>query len=203
MIEPGLGEPDGAKVIGQWGDVRIEVVSHDAVTVVAALAIVAMFTRETVADGPRGGLKHLDEALNGALLRLRFDGIFMASAGELLTLSAVAPPIRANDIIAVGLGDPDAFTPAILRRAVSRAAEEAIRLCAPSAAFAPSLLDSGIDRTLLPGVEEAMLGGLIDALAARATHGIALSCWIFCAGADHLDAVAASFRDALLRFDRR
>lgn len=203
MPEPGFGEPDGAQVIGQWGDVRIEVAPHDAVTVVAALAAVGMFTREAAADGPGGGLKHLDAALNGALLRLRCDGIFGAAPGELLTLSAVAPPIRANDIIAVGLGDPDAFTPTILRRAVSSAAAEAIRLGAPSAAFAPSLLDSGIDRTLLPGVEDAMLGGLIDALAARATHDIALSCWIFCAGAEHLEAVAASFHEALLRLDRR
>ncbi|WP_404366593.1 M17 family peptidase N-terminal domain-containing protein [Sphingomonas sp. MMS24-J45] len=202
MPEPGFGEPDGAKVIGQWGDVRIEVAPHDAVTVGAALAIVGVFTREAAGNGPGGGLKHLDTALNGALLRLRSDGIFGAAPGELLTLTAVSPPIQAHDVIAVGLGDPDAFTPAGLRLAVSAAAQEAIRLAAPSAAFAPSLLDSGIDRTLLPGAESAMLGGLIDALATR-SHDVALSCWIFCAGAEHLDAVAAAFRDALLTLDRR
>ena len=131
--------------------------------------------------GPGGGLGHLDAALGGAITRLRADGIFRAGPGEVLTLSAPAPPIHAATILAIGLGDPTAWTPAAMRPAVATAVRETIRLDAASAAFAPSLLDSGLSPAMLDGTPQAMLAGLFDALADRTAMLAALP-GVFVAG---------------------
>ena len=194
------GRADDAATIGLWCGVRIEVAPRDAVSAEVSVASVGVFTHEIGQDrpggGPGGGLGHLDAALGGAITRLRADGIFRAGPGEVLTLSAPAPPIHAATILAIGLGDPTAWTPAAMRPAVATAVRETIRLDAASAAFAPSLLDSGLLPPLLDGATEAMLAGLFDALADR--RPATLSRWVFCVGGARVDAFRAAF-DRLAR----
>ncbi len=194
------GRADDAATIGLWCGVRIEVAPRDAVSAEVSVASVGVFTHEIGQDrpggGPGGGLGHLDAALGGAITRLRADGIFRAGPGEVLTLSAPAPPIHAATILAIGLGDPTAWTPAAMRPAVATAVRETIRLDAASAAFAPSLLDSGLLPTMLDGAPEAMLAGLFDALADR--RPATLSRWVFCVGGARVDAFRAAF-DRLAR----
>ncbi|MBD8618459.1 peptidase M17 [Sphingomonas sp. CFBP 13728] len=203
------GGADDAATIGLWCGVRIEVAPRDAVSAEVSVASVGVFTHEIGQDRPGGGpggrpgggLGHLDAALGGAITRLRADGIFRAGPGEVLTLSAPAPPIHAATILAIGLGDPTAWTPAAMRPAVATAVRETIRLDAASAAFAPSLLDSGLLPTMLDGTPEAMLAGLFDALADR--RPATLSRWVFCVGGarfdDRVDAFCAAFDRLAMR----
>ncbi len=199
------GRADDAATIGLWCGVRIEVAPRDAVSAEVSVASVGVFTHEIGQDrpggGPGGGLGHLDAALGGAITRLRADGIFRAGPGEVLTLSAPAPPIHAATILAIGLGDPTAWTPAAMRPAVATAVRETIRLDAASAAFAPSLLDSGLLPTMLDGAPEAMLAGLFDALADR--RPATLSRWVFCVGGARFDDRVDAFRAAFDRLARR
>ena len=199
------GRADDAATIGLCCGVRIEVAPRDAVSAEVSVASVGVFTHEIGQDrpggGPGGGLGHLDAALGGAITRLRADGIFRAGPGEVLTLSAPAPPIHAATILAIGLGDPTAWTPAAMRPAVATAVRETIRLDAASAAFAPSLLDSGLLPTMLDGTPEAMLAGLFDALADR--RPATLSRWVFCVGGARFDDRVDAFRAAFDRLARR
>ena len=189
-----------AATIGSWHGVRIEIAPRDAVSVSVAVACAGVFSRETGREigraGPVGGLGNLNAALGGAIVRLRADGIFRAESCEVLTLSAPAPPIQASTVLAIGLGDPDAWTPAIMRSAVAAAVRETLRIDAASAAFAPSLLDSGLDPDRLAGTPEAMLAGLFDALPRDRPQPEALARWVFCVGAVHFDAMVLTFRAA-------
>lgn len=187
---------DDAATIGVWHGVRIDIAPRDAVSAEVAVAIAGIFTREIGRGKPGGGLANLDAALGGAITRLRSDGIFAAEPGEVLTLSAPARPIHADTVLAIGLGDPEAWTPATMRHAVATAVRETIRLDAVSAAFAPSLLDSGLDPATLGGTPDAMLAGLCDALPRDRPPPTTLSRWVFCAGAARFDAVVQSFREA-------
>ncbi len=196
-MAPMDGRADDAATIGMWRGVRVDLAPRDAVSVEVAVASAGVFMREIGGTRPTGGLGKLDAALGGAITRLRTDGIFRADMGEVLTLSAPARPIRATTVLAIGLGDPDAWTPATMHAAVATAAREAIRIEAVSAAFAPSLLDSGLDPHALGGTPEAMLAGLFEALSDD-RHPM-LSGWTFCVGAERFDAMIAVFRAA---FDR-
>jgi hypothetical protein len=185
-----------AATIGSWHGVRIEIAPRDAVSVSVAVACAGVFSHEIGREGPVGGLGNLNAALGGAIVRLRADGIFRAASCEVLTLSAPAPPIHASTVLAIGLGDPDAWTPAVMRSAVVAAVRETLRIDAPSAAFAPSLLDSGLDPDRLAGTPETMLAGLFDALPRDRSQPETLSRWVFCVGAVHFDAMVLTFREA-------
>lgn len=186
------GRTDDAATIGVWRGVRIDVAPRDAVSVEVMVASAGVFTHEIGRTRPDGGLGNLDAALGGAITRLRADGIFRADMGDVLTLSAPARPIHATTVLAVGLGDPAAWTPATMRQAVSTAAREAIRIEATSAAFAPSLLDSGLDPDGLVGTPDAMLAGLFEALSDASAR--TLSRWVFCVGAGRFETVVEVFR---------
>ena len=82
-------------------------------------------------------------------------------------------------------------------QAVATAARETIRIEASSAAFAPSLLDSGLDPDGLDGTPDAMLAGLFDALSDAPAR--TLSRWVFCVGAGRFETVVEVFRAG---FDR-
>lgn len=197
------GRADDAVAIGVWQGVRIDVAPRDAVGVDVEIASAGVFTHEIGRARPGGGLGNLDAALGGAITRLRADGIFGAAVNDVLTLSAPARPILATTVLAIGLGDPVAWCPATMRRAVATAAREVIRIEATSAAFAPSLLDSGLDPAGLDGTPDAMLAGLIDALPHDRPHPAKLSRWVFCVGAGRFDAMVEVFRDALDRLAAR
>lgn len=192
--------PDDVAHIGTCGGVEIGVAPHDAVTVDAALAIAGMFERELGRERPAGGLDHLDRALGGAITRLRADGIFSGGLGAMLTLSTPEPPVRAGSILVMGLGDPGPWRPDTMRTVLACAAREAVRLDVVSAGFAPGLLDSGLHPDRLAGVSDAMLAGLLDGLG-DGRRG-ALTHWIFCTGATHLDATVAVFRQGFARLAR-
>lgn len=191
------GRADDAATIGTWRNVRVDVAPRDAVSAEVAVAIAGVFSHERGLSKPGGGLGNLDAALGGAIMRLRTDGIFRAAPGDVLTLSAPSRPIHAHTVLAIGLGDPAAWTPDTMHRAVATAVRETIRLDAASAAFAPSLLDSGLDADGLAGTPEAMLAGLFEALADK--RPATLSRWLFCVGAARFDTMVDIFRT---EFDR-
>lgn len=183
----------GGVLIGVVDEVWLFVAPVDAVSADVSLAIAGMFTRELGGTGPTGGLDHLDKALGGAMTRLRSDGIFGAALGETLILSAPAAPIRADHVLAVGLGDPLHWSESQLEQAVAVAATAALRLQAKSVAFAPSLLDSGLPSSL-DAASAALMRGLLSVLAVAPRHSF--SRWTFCTGPRHFKDAARAFQIA-------
>lgn len=51
------------QIIGSWRDVSFEVAAWDGVGAQVDLSCGCMFTHEATADGPTGGLHHLDGAV--------------------------------------------------------------------------------------------------------------------------------------------
>lgn len=183
--------------IGVFRGVSIEIVQAGAVGVEVELAVAGMFTHEVGSQVPVGGLHELDKALCGALMRLRADAIFTAGFGETIALAMPRPPVKADVVLIVGLGDPLAWCPSMMTEAVSLVVREAVRREMRSVAFAPSLLDSGLQPARILGTSEAMMLGLIRGLEEKGAGQ--LRSWCFCSGADGF----VSQEDALrLAFDR-
>ena len=190
-------------VIGERHGLVIDCVAWDAVGAAVDLSFAGLFTCEAPGAILGGGLLDLDQALGGALRRVRASGDFTAEPLETLLLEALPAGFRARTIMLIGLGDPPALRAGLLERATRAAFREASRLRAGTVAFAPGLLDTGLAPQSIVGAPAAMMTGRLSALdAARrlADAGLAsspaMSRWSFDAGASHLGDVAAAFRTA-------
>jgi hypothetical protein len=177
--------------IGSWRGTRIDIVGDHIANIPAMLSIAGMFARE--ADGMTivGGLSHLDDALGGAVRRMRSDGIFEGRLGETMVLSAPPLPVRADAILMIGLGDPTEWSPEVMRSVVAVAARRAMQLAVSSVAFAPGLHDSGLRGRKVLGAEMAMLTGLCGEIEVAA--GKPPEQWVFCAHPAHFEVTTRDF----------
>jgi hypothetical protein len=177
--------------IGSWRGTRIEIVGDHVANIPAMLSIAGMFAREADGMSITGGLAHLDDALGGAVRRMRSDGIFEGRLGETMVLSTPPLPVRADAILMIGLGDPADWTPEVMRSVVAVAARRAMQLAVSSVAFAPSLHDSGLRGRIVVGAEPAMLTGLCGEI--EVAGGKPPEQWVFCAHPAHFEVTARDF----------
>lgn len=91
------------------------------------------------------GMVHLDQALNGLITDLRKSGKFAGHAFETLLITPPPGLISAGQLLLIGLGDRDKFTPGLMTDISRVAMREALRLGVSSYAFASDLKDAGID----------------------------------------------------------
>ena len=183
---------------GTYREVVLEVPVWDAAGAEVDLSCACMFAHE-VGPGPTGGLRHLDQVVGGALLRLRAEAIFRGEVSETLLLSRV-PAIPAKALMMIGLGEPEAFHAQLMNRAARCAISAANARGAASAGIAPGLLDSGLPAEITQEASGMMLSGVIEAIDAAhrlAEFGFAplptLKSWSFGAGATHAEGLAADF----------
>jgi hypothetical protein len=207
MIEPGAREVRimaEQRTIGVLHGVSITVAAWDGAMAAVDLSFACMFERELTDAGPAGGLRHLDDALGGALTELRRAGYFRASPLETLLLSRLPATVVARAVMVVGLGDPSTWSPALTAEAAATAVRAAIQQGVESAAFAPSLLDAGLMSSATGDVAALMLKSVAGAISAQvriAAMGLApppsLRQWVFDVGPAHMDTVTEHFQAAL------
>jgi len=191
------------QTLGSWQGVSLDIAAWDGAAADVDLSVACMFARE-LDGGLRGGLLHLDNALSGKLVRLRDEGVFTGEMGETLLVSLPPATVVAQAVMVIGMGDPSQWTPATTAHAVTTALGAAVHLGVTSAAFAPSLLDSGLAPSVTAGVAPAMMKAVmraIDAHVSIAAHGLApapsLRRWVFDVGAAGFSSAAAQFSAAL------
>lgn len=189
------------RTIGVLHGVSIDVAARDGSKATVDLSFACMFERELTGNGPQGGLRHLDVAFGGALTELRRTGYFQARLMETLLINHPPATIAAKAVMMVGLGDPSTWTSALTAEAAATAVRAAIQQGAVSAAFAPSLLDTGLTPSATSGVADAMLKAIATVISTQAhlaAMGLvlphALRRWVFDVGAEHLDATAEHFQ---------
>nr|WP_175801842.1 M17 family peptidase N-terminal domain-containing protein [Burkholderia anthina] len=192
------------QIIGSWRDVSFEVAAWDGVGAQVDLSCGCMFAHEATADGPTGGLRHLDVALLGALTDLRREGHFLAAPMETLLIDLPPAGIAARTILLVGLGDPASWTIERTADAAATAARTAMHHGVESAAFAPSVLDGGLTTAATAGMPQAMVSAVVAVIDTRyrlAERGLAappsLRRWVFDVGAARFDGAVEHFGNAL------
>lgn len=190
--------------IGSWRGVQLGLAVWDAAKADVDVSFACMFAHELAGEGPAGGLRHLDDALGGALTNLRREGRFRAEPLDMLRINGPPTAIAAGAIILLGLGDPAAWTPALTGRAAATAIQVASLQGAKSAAFAPSILDAGFPKDATVDLPFAMMEAVLDAIDLQdrvAVLGLAepstLRRWVFDVGAPRFKDVVGQFRSAL------
>lgn len=188
-------------LIGSWRDVEIHVAAWDGVGAAVDLSCACMFTHE-VTDASREGLAHLDATFGGALVALRHEGHFAAEPLDILLVTRPPRGVAGSAVLLIGLGDPGAWSGAVTARAAATAVRCALQLQASSAAFAPSMLEGGVD----PDADVSLqlmraVTGVLDTQARLTQLGLAtghsLRTWYFDVGAPRFGGAVESFRTAL------
>ena len=121
-----------------------------------------IFNSPPALPAPLNGMVHLDEALKGMITEVRKSGRFNGHALETLLITPPAGTLGGKQLLLIGLGDRNAFTPELMVSVSSVAMREALKLGVDSYAFASDLKDAGIDSpTAL--VAENVVKGAIEA----------------------------------------
>lgn len=148
--------------IGRYQNLDIELVTWDCTTAEVDLSCACIFEHEMNNRPFSGGLTHLDEALNGRLNEIRKNNWFSAKLNDVLLINQTPSTIQASKVLLIGMGAPEAFNVEKIGTAIKTAVKTAHQLELKSVAFAPSILDTGLNPP--SGLNELMLRSLKDEL---------------------------------------
>ncbi|MEN2489425.1 M17 family peptidase N-terminal domain-containing protein [Flavobacterium sp. B11] len=104
------------------------------------------------------GMVHLDDALKGIITELRKSGKFQGHALETLLITPPKGTLASKQLLLIGLGDRNKFTPDLMISVGSTAMREALRLGVSNYSFASDIKDAGIDSPTALVAENVVLG---------------------------------------------
>ncbi|MCU4360017.1 MULTISPECIES: M17 family peptidase N-terminal domain-containing protein [Acinetobacter] len=148
--------------IGHYQNLDIELVTWDCTTAEVELSCACIFEHEMNNRSFSGGLAHLDEALNGRLNEIRENNWFSAQLNDALLINQTPSTIQASKVLLIGMGRPEDFTVEKIGTAIKTAVKTAHQLELKSVAFAPSILDTGLNPP--SNLNELMLRSLKEEL---------------------------------------
>ncbi|CAI3102322.1 hypothetical protein MWMV8_MWMV8_00186 [Acinetobacter calcoaceticus] len=144
--------------IGHYQNLDIELVTWDCTTAEVDLSCACIFEHEMNNRPFSGGLAHLDDALNRRLDLIRKNNGFSANLNDALLINQTPSTIKAPNVLLIGMGLPEDFTVEKIGAAIKTAVKTAHQLELKSVAFAPSILDTGLNPPA--GLNEVMLQAL-------------------------------------------
>lgn len=176
-------------LIGQYKKLNLNIVTWDGVTAKVDLSCGCLFDHEVDHAPVQGGLADLNQTLNGKLLQIRQQKLFQAVRYETILFDQAQPNIQSEKVLLIGMGSPEDWSTADTAKAVQIAFRTAQQLGLESVAFAPSILDTGIQlKTDLSAVLVQALLDVYDAQLELEQLGLVKPCtvqnWYFDAG-DH------------------
>ncbi|WP_447506670.1 M17 family peptidase N-terminal domain-containing protein [Acinetobacter oleivorans] len=184
--------------IGHYQNLDIELVTWDCASAEVELSCACIFEHEMNNRSFSGGLAHLDEALNGRLDLIRKNNWFSAKLNDALLINQTPTKIQASKVLLIGMGAPEEFTLERIETAIKTVVKTAHQLELKSVAFAPSLLDTGLNPPA--GLNELMLRSLKEELDKH--HQLYLQNlvkkseierWVFDAGFQNYEAKAEQY----------
>ena len=193
MTDPGPSGGGDAAPVAEWRGALIDVVAGDLASIEADVAIVGICSQVSTRQSIPSVMDGLDQALGGAIARLRADWVFEGSWGETLLLSSPPAPVKAGNVLLLGLGDTASELASHVRRALRVAAGQALNLGASTVAFAPANIDTGSSRFNAIATGRSVLQGISDAIS---QHPGRVRRWSFVAEPQDVAQIAEIFRVA-------
>ncbi len=126
------------------------------------LQIICLF--ESVPENTlHGSLIETNEKLKGLLDKIRSPTLFHGELGETVLLVPPAGSLAARNLLIIGLGDSQTFTPRRLELVGSIAYNESNRLRVTHPFFAPTVLDGGVSKYTTGQESEEFITGFLGA----------------------------------------
>lgn len=184
--------------IGHYQNLHIELVTWDCASAEVELSCACIFEHEMNNRSFSGGLARLDEALNGRLDLIRKNNWFSAKLNDVLLINQTPSTIQASKVLLVGMGAPEEFTLERIEIAIKTVVKTAHQLELNSVAFAPSILDTGLNPPA--GLNELMLRILKEELdkhhqlyLQKLVKKSEIERWVFDSGFQNYEAKAEQY----------
>ncbi|MGA2416458.1 MAG: M17 family peptidase N-terminal domain-containing protein [Candidatus Sulfotelmatobacter sp.] len=151
-----------------------------------------------------GSLIEINEKLGGFLDKIRQPSLFRGELSETVLVTAPRGTLGAKNLLIIGLGDTQGFTPQRLELVGSVAYTESNRLRVAHPYFAPTILDGGVTKYSTGEVAEEFMIGFLRAAriektleAAGLAKAHAIEDLTFLAGPTHADDTQRGIERAL------
>jgi hypothetical protein len=153
------------------------------------LQVICLF-RSSPENTLHGSLTEINERLKGLLDRVRKADLFRGELGETLLLAPPAGSLGARNLLIIGLGESQAFSPQRMQLVGEVLYDEASRLGVAHPFFAPTILDGGVSKFTTGEVAEQVIAGFLRAATtdkllrdANASPGQTVAALTYLAGA--------------------
>jgi hypothetical protein len=126
------------------------------------LQIICLF-ESTPENTLHGSLAEVNEKLQGLLDQIRNPALFRGEVGEALLIAPSTGNLPAKNLLIIGLGDSQTFTPQRMELVGSIAYRESSLLGVVHPYFAPTVLDGGVAKYTTGEVSEKFMTGFLRA----------------------------------------
>jgi hypothetical protein len=151
-----------------------------------------------------GSLAEINQKLNGLLDRVRKPELFRGELGETLLIEPPKDSLGAKELLIIGLGDSQTFSPPRMQLVGEILYQEASRVGVSHPYFAPTILDGGVSKFNTGEIAGQLIGGFLKASAtekvlkdANASSKQPVTALTFLAGAKNADNTRQGIEKAI------
>jgi hypothetical protein len=180
-----------------------EVLVQSPADTVTELQIICLF-ESTPENTLHGSLAEINEKLQDLLDQIRNPALFGGRLGETLLITPSTGNLPARNLLIIGLGDSQTFTPQRMELVGSIAYRESSLLGDVHPYFAPTILDGGVARYTTGEVSEKFMTGFLHAARTEkilqglgASRGKLLQDLTYLAGPAHANDTKQGIQKAL------
>ena len=151
-----------AMLQGRSSSITTQVLLQSPAGTDTELQIICLF-ESTPENTLHGSLAEVNEKLQGLLDQIRNPALFRGELGETLLIAPSTGSLPAKNLLIVGLGDSQTFTPQRMELVGSIAYRESSLLGVVHPYFAPTILDGGVARYTTGEISEKFMTGFLRA----------------------------------------
>jgi Cytosol aminopeptidase family, N-terminal domain len=207
LLWPACAQPLPISIPG--APMPIQVLAQSPAETTTDLQVICLF-RSSPENTLHGSLTEINEKMKGLLDRIRKPELFRGELGETLVIMPPPGTLGARNLLIIGLGDSQGFTPPRMQLAGEILFSEAARIGAAHPFFAPTILDGGVSKFATGDVAEQVVGGFLRATALdrllrgeKAAGGTAIEGLTFLAGVKNVDSTRAGIEKAIAAAARK
>jgi hypothetical protein len=151
-----------AMLQGRSSSITTQVLLQSPAGTDTELQIICLF-ESTPENTLHGSLAEVNRKLQGFLDQIRNPALFRGELGETLLIAPSTGSLPAKNLLIVGLGDSQTFTPQRMELVGSIAYRESSLLGVVHPYFAPTILDGGVARYTTGEISEKFMTGFLRA----------------------------------------
>ncbi|MGA7225794.1 MAG: M17 family peptidase N-terminal domain-containing protein [Candidatus Acidiferrales bacterium] len=143
--------------------IPVQVLVQSPAETTTELQIICLF-QSAPENTPHGSLVEINQKLQGLLEQIRTPALFRGDLGETLLITPSTGTLAAKNLLLIGLGDSETFTPQRMEVVGTIAYGESKRLNIRHPYFAPTILDGGVARYKTGEISQAFMTGFLRAV---------------------------------------
>ncbi len=155
--------PDSATLQLRSAAFPVQVLVQGPAETTTELQIICLF-QSAPENSLHGSLVQINQKLQGLLEQLRTPALFRGELGETLLITPSTGNLPAKNLLLIGLGDSETFTPQRMELVGTIAYRESKRLNIRHPYFAPTILDGGVARFKTGAISQAFMTGFLRAV---------------------------------------